>query len=113
MLSDVERAILNTALEKYRPGHSEPILVGGKKVLKPALRLMTWCRLVIDEVKDSEVVTSYRRWVDTVQVKGTDNKEVYKPSSISVVQLMMKFSARPGGQAEGPRRRRSETGSSR
>jgi hypothetical protein len=28
MLSDAERDILNTALEKYRPGQSEPILVG-------------------------------------------------------------------------------------
>jgi hypothetical protein len=41
MLSDAERAVLNTALDKYRPGQSEPILVGDKKVLKPALRLMT------------------------------------------------------------------------
>ena len=57
MLSDAERAILNTALEKYRAGQSDPILVGGVKVLKPAFRLMTWCRLVIVEVKDSEVVT--------------------------------------------------------
>jgi hypothetical protein len=37
MLSDAERGILNTALEKYRPGQSELILVGGHKVLKPAL----------------------------------------------------------------------------
>jgi hypothetical protein len=31
MLSDAERAVLNTALAKYRPGQSEPILVGGKR----------------------------------------------------------------------------------
>jgi hypothetical protein len=28
MLSDVERGALDTALEKYRPGQAEPILVG-------------------------------------------------------------------------------------
>jgi len=40
MLSEAERTVLNTALEKYRPGQSEPIFVGGNKVFKPALRLM-------------------------------------------------------------------------
>jgi hypothetical protein len=36
MLSYAERdAVLNTALEKYRPGQSEPILAGGKNLLKP------------------------------------------------------------------------------
>jgi len=39
MLSDAERGVLNRALEKYQPGQSEPILVGGENVLKPALRL--------------------------------------------------------------------------
>jgi hypothetical protein len=29
--------------------------VGGKKVLKPALRLMTWYRLKIEEVLDGRV----------------------------------------------------------
>jgi len=52
MLSETERAILNTALEKYRPGRSEPIRVGDKKVLKPALRLMTYYRLKIEEFLD-------------------------------------------------------------
>ena len=37
MLTDAERNLLNTALEKYWPGQSEPILVGDAKVLKPAL----------------------------------------------------------------------------
>ena len=50
MLSKAGRDVLNTALEKYRPGQSEPILVGDAKVLKPALRLMTWYRLVIERV---------------------------------------------------------------
>ena len=30
MLSDSERNVLNHGLEKYRPGQSEPILVGGE-----------------------------------------------------------------------------------
>ena len=77
MLSDAERAVLNTALEKYRPGQAEAILVGGKKVLKPALRLMTLYRLAIEEIKDSQATTSYTRWVDAVQVTGAENQEVY------------------------------------
>jgi hypothetical protein len=77
MLPDAERAVLNTALEKYQPGQSEPIFVGGKNLLKPALRLMTSYRLAIEEIKDSRGITSYTRWVDSVQVKGADEKEVY------------------------------------
>jgi plasmid replication initiation protein len=77
MLSDAERDVLNRALEKYRPGQAEPILVGGNNRLKPALRLMSDYRLVIEEIKDSEVITSYTRWVDAVQVKGAENQEVY------------------------------------
>jgi hypothetical protein len=38
MLSDAERNVLNIGLQKYRPGQSEPILVGGEKLLTPALR---------------------------------------------------------------------------
>ena len=76
MLSDAERTILNTALEKYRPGQSEPILVGDKKMLKPALRLMVWYRLKIEEVLDGRAVTSYTRWVDAVQVRGAENEQV-------------------------------------
>jgi plasmid replication initiation protein len=77
MLSDAERKVFNTALEKNRPGQSEPILVGGKKLLKPALRLMRNYRLAIEEIRDSQAITSYTRWVDAVQVNGTENKEVY------------------------------------
>jgi hypothetical protein len=52
-------ATCSTALlQKYRPGQSEAILVGSKNLLKPALRLMTWYRLVIEEITDSEVITS-------------------------------------------------------
>jgi plasmid replication initiation protein len=65
MISDAERAFLNTALEKYG------------NVLKPALRLMTSYRLAIEEIKDSRGITSYTRWVDAVQLKGADEKEVY------------------------------------
>ena len=77
MLPDAERVVLNTALGKYRPGQSEPILVGGKNLLKPALRLMRNYRLVIEEIKDSQAITSYTRWVDAVQVREA---EVYLTS---------------------------------
>jgi hypothetical protein len=77
MLSDAERDVLNRALEKYRPGQSEPILVGGEKVLKPALRLMSDYRVVIEEIKDAEVITSYTRWVEAVQLREAENQEVY------------------------------------
>jgi len=77
MLSDAERTVLNTALEKYRAGQSEPILEGGTKMLKPALRLMTWYRLKIEEVIDGRAATSYTRWVDAVRVRGAENQEVY------------------------------------
>jgi hypothetical protein len=77
MLCDGERDVLNTALEKYQPGQSEPILVGGANVLEPALRLMTSYRLVIEDIRDSQAITSYTRWVDAVEVKGSENQEVY------------------------------------
>ena len=61
MLSQAERAVLNSALEKYQPGQSEPILVGGECLPKPALRLMSLYRLRIEEIKGAEVLTSYIR----------------------------------------------------
>src|SRR5215469_17029399 len=70
MLSEAERAVLNTALEKYRPGQSEPIFVGGHKVLNPALRLMKLYRLAIDEIQDGQAVTRYTRWINAVEVRG-------------------------------------------
>jgi hypothetical protein len=77
MLSDAERNVLNSALEKYRPGQSEPILVGGENLLQPALQLMSLYRLrIIEEIKESEAITSYTRWLEAVQVKGADNREV-------------------------------------
>ncbi len=36
LLSKATRDVLNTALEKYGPGRSEPILVKGNNRLKPA-----------------------------------------------------------------------------
>ena len=74
MLSEAERAVLNSALEKYRPGQSKPILVGGETLLKPALSLMTSYRLVIEEIKDTEAITSYTLWVESVQVRGGENQ---------------------------------------
>ena len=75
MLSAAERAILNTALEEYQPGQSAPILVGGRQLLKPALKLMSAYRLQIDEITDDKAVTSYTRWVEAVQVVG-ENQDV-------------------------------------
>ena len=69
MLSGSARDVLNRALQKYWPGRSDPILVGGITLLKPALQLMTSYRLVIQEVAGTEVVTSYTRWVECVQVR--------------------------------------------
>jgi hypothetical protein len=78
--SDTEREVLNSALEKYQPGQSEPILVGGNNVLKPALRLMTDYRVVLEEIKEADLVTTYTRWLEAVQVRGTENQEVYLTS---------------------------------
>ncbi len=79
MLSDAERGVLNTALEKYRSGQSKPILVGDVKVLKPALGLMSWYRLVVEEISDDAVTTSYTRWLDAVQVKGAEVYVTFSP----------------------------------
>jgi hypothetical protein len=77
MLTEKERDVLNLALSKYRPGRSEPILIGDEKLLKPALKLMSFYRLRIDEIKEDAVVTSYTRWLDSVQVIGEENQEIY------------------------------------
>jgi hypothetical protein len=47
MLSRSARAILDTALRKYRLGRTDLIPIGGIGQLKPALRLMTAYRLMI------------------------------------------------------------------
>jgi plasmid replication initiation protein len=77
MLTEGERAVLNTALEKYRPGQSEPIFVGGHKVLERALRLMKLYRLAIDEIQDGQAITRYTRWIDAVEVRGAEEQEIY------------------------------------
>jgi plasmid replication initiation protein len=74
MLSRSARAVLDTALQKYRPGRSD---LSGMAQLKPALRLMTAYRLMIQEVTGTEVVTSYTRWLECVQVKEGEEPEVY------------------------------------
>jgi hypothetical protein len=38
---------------------------------------MSFYRLRIDEISGDAVVTSYTRWLESVQVKGTENQEVY------------------------------------
>jgi hypothetical protein len=77
MLSRSPRAVLDTALRKYRPGRTDLIPVGGIAQLKPALRLMLSYRLVIQDVMDAEVFTSYTRWLECVQVKEGPEQEVY------------------------------------
>jgi hypothetical protein len=79
ILSEAERAVLNTALEKYRPGQSEAVLVGGRSVLKPASY-----RLAIDEIKDFQAITIYTRRVDAVQLKRGEKAEVYLTFSPSL-----------------------------
>ena len=32
---------------------------------------------MIEDIKDAEVITSYTRWVEAVQVRGTESREVY------------------------------------
>jgi hypothetical protein len=61
MRSRSARAVLDIALRKYRPGRTDLILIGGIAQLKPALRLMTAYRVVIQEVTGAEVLTSYTR----------------------------------------------------
>ena len=77
MLSRSTRAVLDTALRKYRPGRADAIPIGGIAQLKPALRLMTSYRLMIREVAGNEVLTSYTRWLEFVQVKEGPEPEVY------------------------------------
>jgi hypothetical protein len=76
LLGAKEWDVLNQALSKYRPGQSEPILIGGEKLLKPALELMSFYRIRIDEIKEDAVVISHTRWLEAVIVKGTENQEV-------------------------------------
>jgi hypothetical protein len=94
MLTDAERDVLNIGLQKYRPGQSELILVGGEKLLKPALRLMSDYRLRIDEIKGDVVVTSYTRWLESVQKRGTESPEVYLTFSPSFERIWLESKKR-------------------
>jgi plasmid replication initiation protein len=94
MLTDAERNVLNLGLQKYRPGHSEPILIGGEKLLKPALRLMSDYRLRIDEIKGAEVITSYTRWLEAVIAQGAENPEVYLTFSPSFERIWLESKKR-------------------
>jgi len=92
MLSEAERAVLNSALEKYRPG--QPIFVGGENLLKPALRLMSLYRLRIEKIKGAELVTSYTRWLECVQTRGAENQEVYLTFSPSFERIWLESKKR-------------------
>jgi hypothetical protein len=103
VLGGRERDILNLGLQKYRPGRSEPILIGGEKLLKPALKLMSFHRLRIDEIKEDHVVTSYTRWLESVQVRGAENQEVYVSFSPHFERIWLESKKRlPGYVADKP-----------
>jgi plasmid replication initiation protein len=89
MLSGSARAVLDSALRKYRPGRSDLIPVGGIAQLKPALQLMTAYRLMIQEVRGAEVVTSYTRWLECVQLKEDTEPEVYVAFSPRFEQIWL------------------------
>jgi hypothetical protein len=76
MLTRSARAVLDAALQKYRPGRSDIIPVRGIAQLKPALRLMTAYRVVIQELTGAEVLTIYTRWLECVQVKEGPEPDV-------------------------------------
>jgi plasmid replication initiation protein len=77
MLGDKERSVLNIGLQKYRSGQSQPIFIGGANLLKPALRLMSLYRLRIAEIEGDKVMTSYTRWLGSVQAIGMENQQIY------------------------------------
>src|SRR5271166_1561630 len=58
---------------------SMPAICGAWEAIRGNLKFcsLTWYRLVIEEIKDSEVITSYTRWVDAVQVRGAEDQEVF------------------------------------
>ena len=74
LLPKAERAILNSALEQYKPGESDPILIGKNGLLKTALRLMSAHLIKIEETDNAETV--YTRWIESVLVRG-ENQDVY------------------------------------
>jgi hypothetical protein len=76
-------------LRKYRLGRTDLIPVGGIAQLKPALRLMTAYRLMIQEVTGAEVVTSYTRWLGCIQVKEDTEREVYVAFSPRFEQIWL------------------------
>jgi len=80
LLFKADRDVLNIALGKYQPAESEPILVGGARLLKSALRLLTLYRLRIDEIRDGKAVTIYTRWLEAVQVKDESVSVTLNPS---------------------------------
>ena len=51
-------------------------------------------RLVIDEIKDAQAITSYTRWVDAVQVGGAEDQEVYLTFSPRFAHFWLKSKKR-------------------
>jgi hypothetical protein len=104
MLSHATRAVLDTALQKYRPGRTDLVPIGGIAQLKPALQLMTEYRLVIQDINGAEVLTTYTRWLECVQVKEGPEQEVYVAygaKTISLEELRRVFGLESVKDAEG------------
>jgi hypothetical protein len=80
----------------YRPPEVSPwtddlIPVGGIAQLKPALRLMTSYRLMIRDVAGNEMLTSYTRWLECVQVKEGPEPEVYVAFSPRFERIWLEY----------------------
>ena len=89
MLSSPERDLLNTALEKFRPGLHEPVLVGALNQLKTALKLMSIYRLVIEEVQDARAITSYTRWIEAL-ISGRCPSEFFCVTAFPLAAISMR-----------------------
>jgi plasmid replication initiation protein len=55
---------------------------------------MTYYRLAIDEIKDSQAITTYTRWVDAVQLKRGENEEVYLTFTPSLERIWLESKKR-------------------
>src|SRR5580704_6756346 len=64
---------------------------------------MSFYRLRIDEIKAGAVITSHTRWLESVQVKGTENQEVYVSFSPRFEHIWLESKKRlPGHVAKEP-----------
>ena len=92
--SRMQSAMYSTSVSKNIDLVSLKILAGGEKLLKPALRVMSEYRLRIDEIKGAEVVTSYTRWLASVEARGSVNQKVYVAFSPDFERIWLKSKKR-------------------